>query len=70
MNIDIDVLIEAYTILKEYIPVKERQPAADTLMGVLVDMLSDPDIKQLAGADSYLKRSSADYIDDEEPDED
>jgi len=68
MTIDIDTLIEAYTVLKEYIPSKERQGAADTLMSVMVDMLSDPDIKELASVDSYLKRSYEEY--DQDIDED
>jgi cytochrome c553 len=68
MTIDIDTLIEAYTVLKEYIPSKERQGAADTLMSVMVDMLSDPDIKELASVDNYLKRSYEEY--DQEPDDD
>ena len=64
MSIEIDILVETYTVLKEYVPVKERQSAADTLMSILVDMLSDPDIKELAGVDGYLKRSYEEYQQD------
>ena len=70
MSIEIDILVETYTVLKEYVPVKERQGAADTLMSVLVDMLSDPDLKELAGVDSYLKRSYEEYQQDSDEDED
>lgn len=68
MSIEIDTLVECYTILKEYIPAKERQGAADTLMSVMVDILGDPDLKQLAGVDSYLKRSYEEYdtVDDDD----
>jgi len=73
MSIEIDVLIETYIVLKEYVPTKERQGAADTLMSVLVDVLSDQDLKELAGVDSYLKRSFEEYHsgddDDDEYDE-
>ena len=64
MSLEIDTLIEAYTVLKEYVPAKERQGAADTLMSVMVDILSDPDLKEFAGVDSYLKRSYEEYSQD------
>ena len=70
MSLEIDTVIECYTILKEYVPTKERQGAADTLMSVMVDILSDLDLKQLAGVDSYLKRSYEEYSEDSEEDED
>jgi hypothetical protein len=72
MSIEIDTLVECYTVLKEYVPVKERQGAADTLMSVMVDILNDPDLKELAGVDGYLKRSYEEYAagDSEDGDED
>ncbi|NBW57703.1 hypothetical protein EBR43_07960 [bacterium] len=69
MTIEIDTLVETYMTLKEYIPSKERQGAADTLMSLMVDVLSDIDIKEFAAADSYLRRSFEEYkteIDDDE----
>jgi hypothetical protein len=69
MSIEIDTLIEVYTILKEYVPVKERQGAADTLMSVMVDTLNDLDIKELAGVDAYLRRSYEEYSQDDSEDE-
>lgn len=68
MSLEIDALIETYTVLKEYVPAKERQGAADTLMSVLVDVLSDEDLKELASVDSYLKRSFEEYQTDDEED--
>lgn len=70
MSIEIDTLIETYTVLKEYVPVKERQGAADTLMSVLVDLLADSDLKELSGVDSYLKRSYEEYSQDDDESED
>jgi len=71
MTIEIDTLIETYTIMKEYIPSKERQGASDTLMSVMIDILSDHDLDQLAGVDQYLKRSYQEYVsDDKDLDED
>lgn len=69
MSIEIDTLVETYTILKEYIPAKERQGAADTLMSVLVDILSDMDLKEMSGVDGYLKRSYEEYTQDDDSDD-
>ena len=41
MSIEVEVLIETYITLKEYILIKERQAAADNLVSMLVDNLSD-----------------------------
>ena len=69
MSIEIDTLIEAYTILKEYIPAKERQAAADNLVSMLVDTLSDKEIREFGGIDGYTKRSLEEYIGDDDEDE-
>jgi uncharacterized protein YqeY len=61
MSIDIEVLNEAYTILKQYIPTKDRQEAADNLMSVLVDMLSDSELEKLGSVDSFLSRALKEY---------
>jgi hypothetical protein len=69
MSIEIDVLIESYTILKEYIPAKERQAAADNLVSMLVDALSDKEIREFGGIDGYTKRSLEEYIGDDDEDD-
>ena len=69
MSIEIDTLIETYTILKEYIPAKERQAAADNLVSILVDTLSDKEIREFGGIDGYTKRSLEEYIGDYDEDE-
>jgi uncharacterized protein YqeY len=66
MSIDVEVLIETYTILKEYIPTKERQAAADNLVSSLVDALSDKELREFGSIDSYTKRSLEEYLDDED----
>jgi hypothetical protein len=66
MSIEVDVLGETYTILKQYIPVKDRQEAADNLMSVLVDMLNDIDLQEFGGTDSNLKKALKEYVMDEE----
>jgi hypothetical protein len=61
MNIEIDTLVETYSILKQYIPVKDRQEASDNLMSVLVDLLGDADLNDFATIDQYTKRSYQQY---------
>lgn len=65
MSIDVEVLIETYTILKEYVPPKERQAAADNLMSVLADSLSEKDLREFGGTDGYTKRSLEEYVDND-----
>ena len=66
MSLDIEVLIETYTILKEYVPTKERQAASDTLMSMLADTLNEKELKEYGGTDSYTKRSLEEYTSDED----
>lgn len=69
MSLDIEVLIESYTILKEYIPAKERQAAADNLVSTLVDALSDKELREFGGTDGYTKRALEEYLDVEDDNE-
>lgn len=70
MSIEVEVLSEVYTTLKQYIPQKDRQEAADNLMGLLVDMLNDLDLREFGTTDSALKRALAEYVSDDEEDTD
>jgi hypothetical protein len=69
MSIDIEVLIEAYTTMKSYIPQKDRQEAADNLMSVMVDMLNDVELKEFGAVDAALSRALKEYSVDEDSDE-
>jgi uncharacterized protein YqeY len=69
MSIEVEVLSELYTILKQYIPQKDRQEAADNLMSVMVDMLGDVELREFGSTDSTLKRALKEYAADEEDDE-
>lgn len=64
MTIDVEVLSEVYTILKQYIPSKDRQEAADTMMSTLVDLLGDEELKEIGATDNYTKRSYDEYMGD------
>jgi len=67
MSIEIDALIDAYTTMKEYIPSKDRQAAADHVFSILNDSgVSEQDLRELAGVDGYLTRASAEYLDPED----
>lgn len=68
MSIEVDVLSETYTILKQYIPQKDRQEAADNLMSLMVDLLSDNELKEFSGTDSNLSRAFKEYAGDLEED--
>jgi len=69
MSIEVDVLSEAYIILKQYIPQKDRQEAADSLMSVLVDLLSDDELAEFSATDSNLTRAYKEYAVEPEDDD-
>lgn len=61
--IEVDMLIEVYQVMKEYIPSKDRQAAADHMVSTVCDYdVTDNDIKALAGVDSYMKRAIEEYV--------
>ena len=64
MNIDLEVLIEAYSTLKQYIPPKDRQEATDALTSILVDLLGDDELKEFSMVDRYTKASFKEYNND------
>lgn len=66
MTIDVEVLSELYTIMKQYIPQKDRQECADNLMSVMVDMLGDKELKEFGTTDATLKRSLKEYADEDD----
>lgn len=68
MSIDAEVLAEAYSILKQYIPTKDRQEAADNLLSVLVDMLDDQELRDFGSTDSQLKKALTEYVSDDDAD--
>jgi hypothetical protein len=62
MSIEVDVLSELYTIMKQYIPSKDRQECADNIMSVMVDYLNDVDVREFGGTDGALKRALKEYV--------
>jgi hypothetical protein len=72
MSIEVDVLSELYTIMKQYIPAKDRQECADNIMSSMADFLNDVDVREFGGTDGALKRALKEYVgeDDEQQNED
>ena len=71
--IDVEVLVETFGVMKEYISSKDRQAVADHLFSILTDLdgISENDLKAFSASDPCLKRSCEEYFqDDEEVDED
>lgn len=62
MTIDVDVLIDTYSLLKEYVPVKERQAAADHVVSNLSESLAEDDLRQFGSIDGYTKRAVDEYL--------
>lgn len=69
MTIDSEVLAEVYSILKQYIPQRDRQEAADNLMSAMVDYLSDQELQEFSSADSVLARAYKEYAGDNDIDD-
>lgn len=66
MTIEVEVLSELYTIMKGYVPAKDRQECADNLMSVMVDMLGDKELKEFGTTDATLKRALTEYVSEDE----
>jgi hypothetical protein len=66
MSIEVDVLSELYTIMKQYVPAKDRQECADNIMSVMTDYLNDLDVREFGGTDAALKRALKEYVGEED----
>jgi hypothetical protein len=65
-----ELLVQFWQTVKEYIPVKDRQVAADHVINELVDLgITDHDLQELA-VDRIMNAAIAEHLDIEEPDED
>ena len=69
MSYDLNVLTEMYSILKEYIPSKDKQEAVDSLLCSLADCLSDEDFEEFAQTDKYTKNSLTSHLGLDDSDE-
>jgi hypothetical protein len=63
--IDVDVLCDTFTTLREYIPTKDRQAAADHVFSVLSDLeITEADFKSFCKCDVFLEKAFAEYFED------
>ena len=70
MSIEVDALLEAWTICKEYINTKDRQAAADQLVAALTDhSLTEQEFREFVASDTHLKRAAVDVLEDEDEDD-
>ena len=68
---DIDSVREIWNVLKEYIPIKEKQEAADHLISLLVDMdFLDSEFQSLVKSDRYLEEAAQEYLEEEDDEDD
>lgn len=67
---NIDYLVVFWETVREYVPSKDRQSAADHIVNELVDLgLDDDDLKTLA-VDKVMLNAVREHIDVEEDEED
>ena len=65
-----ELLVQFWQTVKEYIPQKDRQMAADHVINELVDLgVTDSDLHALA-VDRIMENAIAEHIEIEESDED
>ena len=68
---DIESVREIWSVLKEYIPAKEKQEAADHLIPLLVDMdFPDSDFQSLVKSDRHLEEAAQEYLEEDEDEDD
>ena len=63
---EVKTVIDAYKILKEYIPAKDRQLASDHFVEDMQEILDEQDLFKLGGVDKYLKASVKDLLGEED----
>tara|TARA_R110002153_G_scaffold265228_1_gene427659 strand:- start:444 stop:665 length:222 start_codon:yes stop_codon:yes gene_type:complete len=63
---EVETVIDAYKILKEYIPAKDIQMACDHFVEDMQEVLDEQDLYKLGGVDKYLKSSVTDLIGEED----
>jgi len=63
MHGNIELLITLYLTLKEYVPTKDRQAAADHIVSVIADSeINESELKIFGAADNFTKRAVAEYL--------
>jgi hypothetical protein len=56
------LLSEIWSVVKQYIPAKEMQSAADQMVNLMMDQnLSAEDFSEFVESDTYLRRAAEEY---------
>ena len=63
---DVEIVIDSYKILKEYIAAKDMQLACDHFVEDMQELLTEQELYQLGGVDKYLKNSIQDLLGEED----
>lgn len=65
-----EIFADFWTTLKEYIPAKDRQTAADHAVNILSDSGASDDVLQaLRGTDKYMRNAVNEFVGEEDEDE-
>jgi hypothetical protein len=66
MSIDTDIIVETWSVLKEYIPEKDREKAGEHWIGILQDNGADRELLDaLSEADDVLETPIAEILEEE-----
>ena len=71
MSIDTDIIVETWSVLKEYIPEKDREKAGEHWIGILQDNGADRELLDaLSEADDVLETPIAESLEEENYEDD
>lgn len=71
MSIDTDIIVETWSVLKEYIPEKDREKAGEHWIGILQDNGADRELLDaLSEADDVLETPIAEILEEENYEDD
>lgn len=71
MSIDTDIIVETWSVLKEYIPEKDREKAGIHWIGILQDNGGDRELLDaLSEADDVLEQAVSEVLEEEDYEED
>lgn len=63
---DSELLVEFWETVKEYIPAKDKQTAADHIIINLVDIgIGDEELKELRGLDTFMEHATEEHLEEE-----
>ena len=62
-----DIIVNMWDMLREYIPAKEKQTAADHLVQAVIDYdLPDHDFKAITSSCEFLEEAAKEFVEEDE----